>query len=99
MHALSNIAWPLVLLGGLGAGIDSLLGSARQEKIKDWLLEKWVRFDDAKLYNFSEKEARNFVSLSDRFFGAKLLSWRRILSAVSVVVACWAYWFAKAYSV
>jgi hypothetical protein len=78
---LPNILWPLVVLGGLGAAIDFLIGSERQRKIKDWLTEKWVNFEDMKWSNFSTKEAQYFVHFLDRVFGAKLLSWRRIASS------------------
>jgi hypothetical protein len=46
MEALKDFLWPIVLVGGLGALIDFLIGKAGQERAKDFLLKWWVRFDD-----------------------------------------------------
>jgi hypothetical protein len=96
MH-VANILWPFLLLGALGVAIDFLLGSAGQERVKDWLLRKWDSFEDWHLSNFSEKEAAYFVRLSDRVFGARLLRWQRILACFGIVIASILYWCARAY--
>jgi hypothetical protein len=77
---MTTIAWLLgpLGLGAIGYFIDFYLGKRGQEKVKDWLLKGWSAFDDMKWYNFSEKEAQYFVSLQDRVFGARLISWQRI---------------------
>jgi hypothetical protein len=46
METLKDILWPIVLVGGLGALIDFLIGKTGQERAKDFLLRWWVRFDD-----------------------------------------------------
>jgi hypothetical protein len=89
----------IVVLGGLGSGIDFLLSETQKNRIKDWLLIAWVKFDDMKLSNFSEKEATYFIDLSDRLFGGRFLSWKRLLSCCVIVAGCLSYWFQTAYSV
>ena len=87
MSFAKNLVAFVVVLGGLGAGIDFLLSATQKLKIKDWLLAKWVEFDDMKLSNFSEKEAMYFVELSDRLFGARLLSSCRLLTCLAIVLS------------
>lgn len=53
MPLVKDIAAFVLALGALGAGIDFLLSPAQKEAIKDWLLAKWVKFEDMKLSNFS----------------------------------------------
>jgi hypothetical protein len=46
METLKDILWPIVVVGGLGAFINLLIGKTGQEKDRDLLLKWWVRFDD-----------------------------------------------------
>lgn len=87
-NVISSIAWVVGLMVGLGTVgkfIDFYIGKPGQEKVKDWLLRGWTKFDDMKLGNFSEKEALYFIGLQDRLFGAKLFSWRRMLSVLGLI--------------
>ena len=52
METLKDILWPIVVVGGLGAFIDFLIGRTGQQKAKDFLLKWWVRFDDVRWKNF-----------------------------------------------
>lgn len=98
LSAMKTAAALVVILGGLGAVVDFLISSAQKEKIKNWMLAKWVKFEDMKLSNFSEKEAMYFVELSDGLFGTKLFSWKRILVCVAITAGCYAVWLALANS-
>ena len=99
MFFMKDMAAFMVVLGGLGAGIDFLLSDAQKETIKDWLLAKWVEFNNMKLADFSHREAQYFVELSDRLFGARFLSWRRLLACCAVVAGCAIYWLVVAYRI
>jgi hypothetical protein len=56
MITLKDILWPIVLIDGLGAFVDFLIGKTGQQKAKDFLLEWWVRFDDVRWTNFGREE-------------------------------------------
>jgi hypothetical protein len=90
METLKDILWPVVVVGGLGAFIDFLIGRTGQEKAKDWLLKWWVRFDDVHLRNFGREEGRFVGELIDRWFGGRIWSVRRIISAF-VLLCLWLF--------
>jgi hypothetical protein len=56
METLKEFLWPVILIGGLGAFIDFLIGKAGQEKAKDFVLRWWVRFDDVRWKNFGREK-------------------------------------------
>lgn len=89
-NIVTNLMWPIVLLGGLGVFIDFVLGAAGQRRVKEWMTEWWVRFEDTDWQSFSNVEAQFFIGLSDRLFGQRLLSRRRFRSCAIVLVACYA---------
>jgi hypothetical protein len=82
METLKDILWPIVVAGGLGHFIDFLIGKAGQQRAKDFLTDWWVRFDDVRWKNFGREEGLFAGQLIERWFGKKILSWRRILSAI-----------------
>jgi hypothetical protein len=54
MDKLKDILWPIVLIGGLGALIDFLIGKAGQERAKDFLINWWIRLSDIRRENFRQ---------------------------------------------
>jgi hypothetical protein len=82
--AVGNILWPIVLLGGMGAAIDFYIGRVGQKRVKDWLEIQWYLFHQIEWHNFSENEARCYISIADRIFGAKLISLRRLISTATI---------------
>jgi hypothetical protein len=82
METLKDILWPIVVVGGLGAFIDFLIGRTGQEKAKDFLLEWWVRFGDVKPRNLGKQDALFIASVIERWLGSSFWSRRRIISSV-----------------
>jgi hypothetical protein len=82
METLKDILLPIVLLGGLGALIDFLIGKAGQERAKDFLLRWWVRFDDVHWKNFGREEGLFAGRLIERWFGGRIWSLRRVLAGL-----------------
>jgi hypothetical protein len=78
METLKDILWPVVVVGGLGAFIDFLIGKTGQEKAKDFLLRWWVRFDDVRWKNFGREEGLFAGRLIEQWFGRRICSFRRI---------------------
>jgi hypothetical protein len=78
METLKDILWPIVLVGGLGALIDFLIGRTGQEKAKDFLLKWWVRFDDVRWKNLGREEGLFAGRAIERWFGRRIWSSRRI---------------------
>src|SRR5215831_8201874 len=87
METLKDILWPIVLVGGLGALIDFLIGKAGQQRAKDFLLKWWVRFDDVHWKNFGREEGLFAGRLIEKWFGRRIWSFRRIASALSILCA------------
>jgi hypothetical protein len=56
METFKNFLWLIVLVGGLGAFIDFLIGQSGQQKAKEFLFRWWVRFDDVQWRNFGREE-------------------------------------------
>jgi hypothetical protein len=71
MEWLKNILWPIVIIGGLGAFIDFLIGKTGQERAKDFLLRWWVRFDDVHWKNFGREEALFAAQVIQNRFGKR----------------------------
>jgi hypothetical protein len=76
METLKNFLWPIVVIGGLGAFIDFLIGRAGQERAKDFLLEWWVRFDNVRWKNFGRNEGLFAGRLMEKWFGHRTWSFR-----------------------
>jgi hypothetical protein len=87
METLQHFLWPVVMIGGLGAFIDFLIGKAGQMRAKDFLLGWWVRFDDVRWKNFGREEGLFAGRLIDKWFGGRILSSRRIASALIIFFA------------
>jgi hypothetical protein len=82
METLKDILWPVVVVGGLGAFIDVMIGKAGQAKAKDFLLEWWVRFDDVRWRNFGREEGLFASEQIEKWFGPKIWSLRRITAFI-----------------
>ena len=93
MEALKDILWPIVLVGGLGAFIDFLIGKTGQERAKDFLLKWWVRFDDVHWKNFGQKEGVFSGKLIERWFGRRIWSIRRVsaILILAILFSCFDY--------
>jgi len=85
MESLKNILWPIVLVGGLGAFIDFLIGKAGQERAKNFLLKWWVRFDDIRWRSFGREEGLFAGELIGRWCGQRIWSLRRFVAAVTTL--------------
>jgi hypothetical protein len=85
METLKDILWPVVLVGGLGAFIDFLIGKTGQQKAKDLLLEWWVRFDDVRWKNFGREEGLFAGHLIERWFGRRIWSFSRLKTAFALL--------------
>jgi hypothetical protein len=86
MDKLTDILWPIVLVGGLGAFIDFLIGKAGQERAKDFLLKWWVRFDDVRWNNFGREEGLFAGRFIERWFGRRIWSIRRIVAGFALFI-------------
>jgi hypothetical protein len=53
MDKLMHILWPIVAGGSMGGFIDFLIGKPGQEKVRNSLLEWWVKFEDVDWQNFA----------------------------------------------
>jgi hypothetical protein len=82
METVKNIASAVITIGGLGAFIDFVIGSAGQAKAKDFMLKWWVRFDDVRWNNFGREEGLFAGRLIERCFGRRIWSSRRITSTI-----------------
>jgi hypothetical protein len=73
-------------LAAIGGLID--LGMRKREKgrVKHWLIVLWDRFDSIKWSNFGQEEARAAIRIIDRVAGRRLLSVRRWIFTLVVVV-------------
>jgi hypothetical protein len=86
MDKLKDILWPIVLVGGLGAFIDFLLGRTGQQRAKDFLLEWWVKFDDIHWRNLGREEGVFAGRLIERWFGRRIWSLHRVFAALSLLI-------------
>jgi hypothetical protein len=86
MEELKDILWPVMVLGGLGAFIDFLIGKAGQEKARDFLTKWWIRFDDVNWHNFGKEEALFAGEALKKWFGKRTWSFRRIFISATVLV-------------
>src|SRR4051812_11790560 len=84
--AAEPMLWSIALLGGAGAMIDFYIGKSGQRRVKEWLEIEWYRFHRVEWHNFGENEARYYIGIVDRLFGAALLSRRRLLSTITVTL-------------
>src|SRR5215472_11134497 len=82
METLKDFLWPIVLVGGLGAFIDFLIGRTGQAKAKDFLLKWWVRFDDVHWRNLGREEGLFAGELIGKWFGKRAWSLCRIKVAI-----------------
>ncbi len=90
----------IVSLGALGGLIDFMMRGSEKKKLEAWLIAWWVRFDDVKRGNFGREEARWFVDLLDRWFGASLWSakrWTVVLPLSLVLLAVTIVWISLRY--
>src|ERR1700758_454649 len=85
METIKNIASAVLVVGGLGAFIDFLIGRTGQAKAKDFLLKWWVRFDDVHWKNFGREEGLFAGRLIEKWFGRRIWSLRRIKSSLFVL--------------
>jgi len=85
MESTLGFLWPLAALSGVGAFIDFLVGRSGQVKARDWMTTWWVRFNDVSWRNFGKAEAEYTYVLFQRMFGAKILSWRRAISTLTIL--------------
>jgi hypothetical protein len=81
MDTLKDALWPIAAFGFIGAFLDFVIGKKGQENLKDFLLRWWVLFNDVHWNNFGRKEAEFAVCTLDSLFGARLVSFRRLLVA------------------
>jgi hypothetical protein len=86
MEALKNFLWPIIVIGGLGAFIDFLIGKTGQERAKDFLFRWWVRFDDVRWRNFGREEALFAGQLIEKWFGRRMYSVRRLIVAFLLLI-------------
>jgi hypothetical protein len=61
-------------LAAVGAAIDFLMRKGEKDRLNDWLIGWWVRFEDVKWTNFGRKDAEFAVGILDRYAGARLWS-------------------------
>jgi hypothetical protein len=86
METLKDILWPVVIIGGLGAFIDFLIGKTGQAKAKDFLITWWVRFDDVRWKNFGREEGLFAGRFIEKWFGRRIWSVRRIVATLGLFV-------------
>lgn len=75
----------LTAIGGL---IDFLMRKNEQKRLREWLIDWWIRFDDVKWSNFGRREAAQAIELIDRTAGARFWSGQRFRFVASVVIVC-----------
>jgi hypothetical protein len=67
---------------GAGAFIDFYIGKEGQKRVKDWLETWWYRLSDIPVRALGREEALNALRAVDYLFGPKLVSWKRLRSAI-----------------
>jgi hypothetical protein len=82
--------WPILSLSGIGALIDFLIGRVGQDRVRDFLLEWWVRFDDVEWNNFAKKEALFSVFVIDECCGRRFFSVRRLIFLIYIFLLVYA---------
>jgi hypothetical protein len=86
METVKNIASAVIVIGGLGAFIDFLIGKTGQARAKDFMLRWWVRFDDVRWRNFGREEGLFAAQLMEKLFGRRILSLRRVISSLMILI-------------
>src|SRR6266704_3145993 len=69
-------AWPIAAFSGIV--VDFLIGRSGQERVRNFLVAWWIRFDDVKWNNFTRKEAEFSVQSLDQLWGNNFLSIKRL---------------------
>jgi hypothetical protein len=85
MEKISNLLWPLIVFGVLGGLIDFLIGRTGRDRVKKFVEKWWVRFNDIHWKNFGREEGLFAGELIERWFGRKIWSLRRIVTAILVL--------------
>jgi hypothetical protein len=74
--------WPIIAFGGLGTFIDFVIGRGGQAKVRDFLLNWWVKFADVNWNNFAKKEAKFATTLLENIFGKSIFGIRRFIFVI-----------------
>lgn len=85
MDAAANLLWPFIVFAGFGLLIDLLIGRAGRDRVKKFVTRWWKRFNDIHWHNFGREEGLFTGQLIGKWFGRRLWSWRRIVSALLVL--------------
>lgn len=72
----------------MGALIDTAMRKHERERLKDWLIGWWIKFDGMKLRAFGKTEARLVVDYIDAHAGRRLWSRKRWTFVRRVVTWC-----------
>jgi hypothetical protein len=91
MHTAGEL---LVAIGGLtaiGGFIDFILRKSEQKRLKDWMINWWIRFADVRWANFGQKEAQQTVEIIDHLAGDRLFSLKRLRFAALTSLGCLAF--------
>jgi hypothetical protein len=95
METLKDFLWPIVLVGGLGAFIDFLIGRTGQERAKDFLTDWWVRFDDVRWNNFGREEGLFAANFMEKWLGRRIWSPRRIIGGFILFMILMIFGYSK----
>jgi hypothetical protein len=93
METVRNIASAVIVIGGLGAFIDFLIGRTGQERAKDFLLRWWVRFDNVQWRTFGKEEGLFAGELIAKWLGRRVYSLRRFVAffVLLIITSLWLY--------
>ena len=87
-------AWPVSFFAvvasfcGLGAVVDFLVGKKNENKIRDYLVELWVRLDDLKAKIFDKQEMIYTRDIIVTLFGERLFSRKRVAAILYLTSGC-----------
>jgi hypothetical protein len=74
-------------LTALGGTLDYLVGPDEKQKIRDWLEPRLYKFSYVTRRNFGCKEIKAAISTFERFAGARFLSIRRWICALTIIAS------------
>jgi len=65
------------IVAGIGWWIDLALEDNEEKALRRWLDDWWTAFDNLKLPNFGQEEAKAVVTLFDAYLGSRFFEWKR----------------------
>ncbi len=80
----------------LGVFIDFMMSDKEKQRLRDWLGDIWLKLSYVKFPTVGRSEAEAAIHILDSVAGARLISWRRLMFSIGLVIAAaiWAHLYA-----